>query len=64
MTISGIDRGLSISDLKKMELGQILDYFIEYNRVHSIKDEEEEKKPKKRKATQADWDALLGKGKR
>ena len=63
MTISGIDRGLSISDLKKMELGQILDYFIEYNRVHSIKDEEEEK-PKKRKATQADWDAFLGKGKR
>lgn len=63
MTISGIDRGLSISDLKKMELGQILDYFIEYNRVHSIKDEEE-KKPKKRKATQADWDALLGKGRK
>lgn len=48
-----------------MELGQILDYFIEYNRIHSIKEEEEEeKKPKKRKATQADWDAFLGKGKR
>jgi hypothetical protein len=46
-----------------MELGQIVDYVVEWNEVHSDEtDGDSKKKPKetKRKATQADWDAFLG----
>jgi len=44
-----------------MELGQIVDFCVEYNRMHGYdKEDEDTEKPKKRKATQADWDALLG----
>ena len=57
LTIACIDRGLTVSDVKKMDLGRILDYCMEYNELHKVEDE---KKPKARKATQADWDAFLG----
>ena len=57
--ISAIDRGLTHSDVKQMDIGQILDYCIIYNEMHDLGDEGE-KKAKKRKATQADWDAFLG----
>lgn len=48
-----------------MELGQIVDYVVEWNNIHSDEtdgDSDSKKKPKdtKRKATQADWDAFLG----
>lgn len=59
--ISAIDRGLAPSDVKLMDVGQILDYCILYNEMHGLNGSDEtEKKEKKRKATQADWDALLG----
>lgn len=57
--ISAIDRGLSSSDVKEMDIGQILDYCITYNEMHDL-GEEPEKKKKTRKATQADWDAFFG----
>lgn len=48
--------------LGHMELGQIVDYCIEYNEIHAPEKGEgsKEKKETRRAATQADWDALLG----
>lgn len=51
-------------DLSDMEIGQVVDYVEEYNRVHYPEDDKPgKKKPEKvtkRKATQADWDAFFG----
>ena len=45
-----------------MEVGQLVDFVIEYNRIHDIKSskkgEVEPEEVIERKATQADWDAL------
>lgn len=50
--------------LRRMELGQIVDYCTEWNRIHEPEDSEKggkkKEKVKKRKATQADWDAFFG----
>ena len=51
-----------------MELGQIVDYCIEWNKANEVDVDPEAgknkktktKKRRKRKANQADWDALLG----
>lgn len=46
-----------------MEVGQLVDYCITYNAQQKEAEkeaEEADKKPKKRKATQADWDAFYG----
>lgn len=45
-----ISRGLNLSDFKEMNIGQIVDYCIEYNNVHT-----ENKKNKSRKAMQEDF---------
>lgn len=52
-------RGLSMSDCLSMDLGQIVDYVVTWNEFHAEEFEDDEK-PKRRKATQADWDALGG----
>ena len=49
--------------LRRMELGQIVDYCTEWNRIHEPEDDKGSKKKEKvtkRKATQADWDAFFG----
>lgn len=50
-----------------MELGQVVDFVLEYNELHNVESrsdgsvkEKEKKEPTKRKATQADWDAFWG----
>lgn len=44
-----------------MEVGQIVDFCVEWNKANqSDVQETKETKPKKRKATQADWDAFFG----
>lgn len=49
-----------------MELGQLVDFVLEYNELHKVetKDgaakEKKKEEPTKRKATQADWDAFWG----
>ena len=59
IVLAGIERGLSMADIKDMTIGQIVDYVIAYNdRVKEA--EKEEKKDKKRKATQRDIDAFFG----
>lgn len=52
-----------------MEIGQIIDYVEEYNRMHKLnersgsgknKNKKEKEPDTRREATQADWDAFLG----
>ena len=47
-----------------MTIGQIVDYVEEYNRIHGENEESGKRKKKeevvRRKATQADWDAIFG----
>lgn len=62
---AALDRGLDFAGVQQMELGAIVDFCIEYNEMHKSKDsgsenENNNAKPKVRKATQADWDALAG----
>ena len=57
--LAGIERGLTMADIKMMTIGEVVDFVIAYNdRVKEA--ENEEKKDKKRKATQKDIDAFLG----
>ena len=45
-----------------MTLGQLVDYCIEYNDIHGMTADtsKKQKKGKRRAATQADWNMLLG----
>lgn len=57
--LAGIERGLTMADIKLMTIGEVVDFVIAYNdRMKEA--ENEEKKDKKRKATQKDIDAFLG----
>lgn len=48
-----------MSDMKTMQIGQIVDYCIDYNNREK-KAEQKAKAPKRRKATQGDIDAFFG----
>ena len=65
--IAGIDRGLTLDGALAMDLGALLDYCIEWNEIHGIREEQavdskknKEEKPRVRNATQADINKLLG----
>ena len=65
ITLAGIERGLTLQDIKKMRLGQVVDFCISYNERNKVEedagDEKNKKKPIKRRiATQDDIDARLG----
>ena len=53
-----------MTDLKTLELGQVVDYVIEYNDLHNHSSgtgsKTKTERPTVRKATQADWDAFWG----
>ena len=49
-----IARGLSLSDLDNMTVGDVVDYCITYNEIMNP----DEEKVKIRQATQKDWDSL------
>lgn len=56
---------MTVDAIRRMELGQLVDYCIEWNNIHEEQEESESGNKKseqgtKRKATQADWDALFG----
>lgn len=46
-----------MEDIKKMTVGQVVDFVIAYNERNKT---EEEKKPRKRKATQSDINSFFG----
>lgn len=60
IVLAGIERGLSMADIKEMTIGQVVDYVIAYNDRVKESEKEEKKKDKKRKATQRDIDAFFG----
>jgi hypothetical protein len=49
--VGATQRGLTIDDIKEMDIGDIVDYCIEYNNMMSVDSE-----PSVRQATQADFD--------
>lgn len=52
-----------MSDIRRMQIGQLVDFCIEYNERERKAQKAQEKKAKgqsKRKATQADMDAFFG----
>lgn len=52
-----------MADIKQMQLGQLVDYCIDYNERQEKSEhaqEHEDKHPKKRKATQADINSFFG----
>ena len=55
---------MTVDALGRMELGQIVDYCIEWNKIHEEQEEGDSstksEQGTKRKATQADWDARFG----
>ena len=60
LVLAGLERGLTITDIKKMQVGQVVDFVIDYNERQKRSDREAEKKDKKRKATQSDINGFLG----
>lgn len=54
---------MTVADMRRMGIGQLVDYCIEFNDAHGLTEGGEksaEAKPKRRAATQADWDAFYG----
>ena len=51
-----------MTDIRRMQLGQVVDFCIEYNNRQKEAEEraERKKKPKRRRATQAEIDAFFG----
>lgn len=57
--ISAHERGLDMATMRRMTVGQVVDYVVEYNNRQE-KAEKEKDKPTKRWATQGDIDAFFG----
>ena len=60
--LAGIERGLSLDDIRGMQVGQVVDFVIAYNERQKRfeKEQEDSEKPKKRRATQSEIDAFFG----
>lgn len=60
--MAAIERGLTMSDIRKMRLGEVVDYCYAYNerQENAEKEAENKKRPQKRKATQSDINAFFG----
>ena len=61
--LAGTERGLTLTDIRRMQLGQVVDFVIDYNDRQKRSDQQakaEEKRGQKRKATQNDINAWFG----
>lgn len=61
--VAGTERGLTMTDMKDMALGTLVDYITTYNRRQEQAEREaerEKRRGKRRKATQADINAFFG----
>lgn len=58
-----MERGLSMHDIREMQIGQVVDFVIAYNEREEEgrkESERREKRAKKRKATQKDINSFFG----
>lgn len=58
-----MDRGLTMADMRQMQIGQVVDFCIEYNEREKKAQKAQERREKgleRRKASQADFDAFFG----
>ena len=63
LVLAGIERGLTITDIKRMQIGQLVDFCISFNRRQEDMEKaakREEKRGRKRKAKQDDINAFFG----
>lgn len=65
MILAGIERGLTLADIKRMQLGQLVDFCLAFNERHNDEAPEQteaKQKPTKkyRKATQEEIKAYFG----
>ena len=61
--LAGTERGLTMTDIRRMQLGQVVDYIVDFNERQKRADKQakvEEKRGKKRKATQNDINSWFG----
>ena len=61
--LAGMERGLTMADIRKMQLGTVVDFVIEYNNRQKKAEERAEHASKVkhyRRASQAEIDAFLG----
>lgn len=49
-----------MADIRRLQLGQVVDFVIAFNERQERAEKTEKKKPKKRLATQAEIDAYFG----
>lgn len=55
-----MERGLAMSDIRRMTVGQLVDFCIDYNKRNKESNDKKPEKPKRRRATQAEIDAFFG----
>lgn len=61
--MAALERGLLMEDIKKMQVGQVVDYIIAYNERQKATENAQnraERAQNRRKATQGDIDAFFG----
>ena len=61
--LAGLERGLTMSDLRRMQVGQVVDFTIAYNDRQKAAEKAQkraEKQGNKRKASQNDINAFFG----
>ena len=61
--LAGLERGLTMSDLRRMQVGQVVDFTIAYNNRQKAAEKAQklaEKRGTKRKASQNDINAFFG----
>ena len=63
LIFAALERGLTMQDVKRMQIGQIVDFCIEYNNRQKRAErpqQREEIRGRRRKATQNDINAFFG----
>lgn len=63
LILAGLERGLTMSDIRRMQIGQVVDFVIAYNERQEDGERRakyEKKHGKRRKATQADINSFFG----
>jgi len=63
LLLAGLERGLTVTDMRRMTVGQLVDFCISYNERQKDAEkraERDEKRGRRRKANQNDINAFFG----